>query len=167
MRLRIIFLVSTLSIFQISCATTYQKDSFTGGYDETQLSGNMWRVGFKGNAFTGTTKNQDFLMYRNAELTKEKGYKYFLVKSESSDVETSIHTTQGYYDFVTKSQTGGTIQTYNKPSSQNTIIMFKEKPQSAYMVYEPEIIINSIKAKYPSDFKDKHENFSIKDLSPF
>ena len=155
MLLRVMFLILILSILQIGCATTYQKDGFTGGYDETQLSENMWRVGFSGNAYTGTTRTQDFLMYRNAELTKEKGYKYVLVKSDASDVKTSMHTTPGYYDFVTKSQTGGPTQIYNKPSSQNTIIMFKKKPQNAYVVYEPEIIINSIKEKYPSDFKDK------------
>lgn len=71
------------------------------------------------------------------------------------------------YDFVTNSQQGGTVNVYNKPVVQNTIIMFKEKPQNAYVVYEPDIIINSIKAKYPSDFKGEQEKFSIKSLSPF
>ena len=90
-----------------------------------------------------------------------------MIKSESSDIETSIHTDSGYYDFVTNSQQGGTVNVYNKPVAQNTIIMFKEKPQNAYVVYEPDIIINSIKAKYPSDFKGEQEKVSIKSLSPF
>ncbi len=125
MKARVLFLVLILIVLHTGCATTYQKDGFTGGYDETQLSENVWRVGFKGNAYTNMTKTQDFLMYKNAELTKEKGYRFFWLKVIPSDVETSMHTTQGYYDFVTKSYTGGSIQTHNKPSSQNIIIMFK------------------------------------------
>jgi hypothetical protein len=167
MRSIIKLLLPILIVLQIGCATTYHKGGFMGGYDETQLSENVWKVGFKGNMYTDMTKTQDFLMYRNAELTKEKGFRYFGVKSESSDVETSISSTQGYLDPISNMYSGGTIDTEHRPRSQNTIIMFKEKPQNTYVVYDPEIIINSIKIKYPSDFQGDQGKFNIKQLLAF
>jgi hypothetical protein len=155
MKLKVLFSVLILIVLQIGCATTYQKDGFTGGFTEIQLSENVWRISFRGNAFTGSEKTQDFLMLRNAEITIEKGYKYFVIKTESTEIDTSIHTTPGHFNFVTNSQTGGTMNVYNKPRSQNIIILFKEKPQNLGILYDPEIIINSIKTKYHGDFQGK------------
>jgi hypothetical protein len=36
----------------VGCATGYQAQGFTGGFDETQLSPNVYRVTFKGNGYT-------------------------------------------------------------------------------------------------------------------
>jgi len=36
------------------CATTYQPQSFTGGFSETQLAENIFQVLFNGNAYTAS-----------------------------------------------------------------------------------------------------------------
>jgi hypothetical protein len=35
-------------ILLTSCATTYQKQGFTGGFSETQLGENIFQISFKG-----------------------------------------------------------------------------------------------------------------------
>ena len=165
MKLRILFPILFLIVFYIGCATGYHKSGFTGGFDETQLSKNVWKINFSGNAFTRQIRTQDYLMLRNAELTKENGYKYFSVIKEKSEIQTSIYsssptsTTFGNYGngsfYSTTQQSGGGITTLEKPSSENTIIMLNEKPNNSSIIYDPEFLINSIKGKYPEEFGDK------------
>ena len=77
MKLRILFPILFLIVLHIGCATGYQKEGFGGGFNETQLSKNVWRIHFRGNAFIRKDKTQDFLMLRNAELTKKMGINIF------------------------------------------------------------------------------------------
>jgi hypothetical protein len=149
-------LFCVIFIFQMGCATTYQKDSFTGGFSETQLSENVWRVHFKGNAKTSMERATDFCLLRSAELTIENGFNYFSLVDEKSDTKTGVITTPmtaqtSAYGYTTFS--GGQTFAYRKPRIQNTVFMLKEKPDSAGMVYEAIFIIQSIQNKYPGEFQ--------------
>ena len=74
------FIISIINGFLfISCATMYQPQSVTGGYSETQLDKNMFRVRFNGNGYTSSARSSDFCLLRSAELCKENGYKYFII----------------------------------------------------------------------------------------
>ena len=77
-------MVLAIGVFIGGCATSYQKDGFTGGFSETQMSENVWRVHFKGDGFTSMEKATDFCLLRSAELTVENGYKYFSLMEENS-----------------------------------------------------------------------------------
>ena len=74
---------------------------------------------------------------------------------EKSGLETEIYHSTPLRAINTLESEFGEITMYKKPSSQNTIIMFNDKPQNSGIIYEPEFIINSIKAKYPREFGDK------------
>ncbi|MBU0478864.1 hypothetical protein KKC91_09900 [bacterium] len=148
-------------IFLQGCATVYQPSGFGGGYSETQLDENMFKVSFRGNGYTSRERASDFALMRSAELTLNNGYKYFVIidsgsySSNSTYTTPTRHTTSGrvntygnmaYFNSKTKTRGG---QTYNisKPSSSNTIVCFKEKPQVEFS-YNAEFTYESISKKY-------------------
>ena len=154
-----IFCFLMLMIVWSGCATSYQKDSFTGGFSETQLSENVWIVNFRGNGFTRKERTVDLSLLRSAELTIENGFNYFLIGGSSTDVSTNTFTTpqqsystgtiQGYGNYATYQGNtqyyGGQTITVRKPTTSNTITMFKEKIPNAF---DAKFIIKSIKGKY-------------------
>ncbi len=144
------------------CATAYQKQGFTGGFSETQLGENIFRVTFKGNAYTSRERVSDFTLLRSAELALENGFKYFIIVDSEKYTKTGTYTTPttsyttgsaygtGSYAYgsATTTTTGGQTYFYSKPRSSNTIIGFKEKPKIDGLVYDAEFIVKSIKGKY-------------------
>lgn len=150
----IILIIFTLLIY--GCATTYQKHSFTGGYDETQLDANVFKVTFNGNGYTSRQRTTDFVLLRSAELTLENGYSYFII-IDSSQYSTNVsHTTPttthgsittiGNTGNFSATTYGGHTYNISKPSSANTIILFKEKPEG--FSYNAGFISNSLQNKY-------------------
>jgi len=153
-----LFLVLIALIFFIGCATSYQKNGFSGGFSETQLSENIWKVHFKGNAQTTMERATDFCLLRSAELTLENGYKYLAILDESSDTKSSNFTTpqKAYTDpYGHTTFTGGQTFTANKPRTQNTVIMLREKSEYSGIVYEAEFLVSSLREKYSSEFQKK------------
>jgi hypothetical protein len=153
-----ILLALALGIFFSGCATSYQKDSFSGGFSETQLSENVWKVHFRGNGKTTMERATDFCLLRSAELTLENGYQYFAIINEDSSTKSSTFTSPqtaytNAYGYTTFS--GGQTFTANKPRTQNTILMFKEKTDKAGMVYEAQFIVQSLRGKYSREFQNK------------
>ena len=156
-----IIIISVAMLFLQGCATSYQSDSFTGGYSETQLDENVFKVSFRGNGYTRRDRVSDFTLLRSAELAIQNGFNYFVVIDANSYTSTSTHTTPtttnttasaygtGNYAYgnATSTTTGG--QTYNisKPSSSNTIVCFKEKPSSGFS-YSSNFIYKSLTEKY-------------------
>ena len=149
------------SIFLSGCATTYQSSGFSGGYSETQLDENVFKVAFRGNGYTGREKVADFTLLRSAELSLQNGYKYFVVIDANSYTSNSTHTTpttsnttanvygSGNYAYGNARTTTYGGQTYNisKPSSSNTIVCFKEKPENTFS-YNAGFIYKNITKKY-------------------
>ena len=141
-----------------SCSTRYKADGFTGGYEELQLSENMFTVSFRGNGYTRKQRAIDFCLLRCAEITENHGYKYFTIVDQRNDIENSSYTTPS------SSVTTGTVnsygginayttnyggQTYNisRPSASNTILCYKEKPRQG-IAYNTDFLIKSISEKY-------------------
>jgi len=76
-----------------ACATPYQSKGYTGGFSETQLDVNVFRVNFNGNAYTSGERAVDFTLLRSAELAREHGYHYFIVVQHSAGYSYSTRTT--------------------------------------------------------------------------
>ena len=73
-------IVVCLALLVVGCATSYQRVSaftLTGGYYDEELPTGEYKVGFGGNGYTSTTTAMDYTLLRCAELTIEKGKKYF------------------------------------------------------------------------------------------
>jgi len=148
-------------ILQGCTPTSYQKTGLTGGYSDTQLDENIFHVSFNGNGFTSRERAVDFTLLRSAELTIKNGFEYFAVIDANSYTSHSTYTTpttsqttgsahvSGNYVYgsATTTTTGGQTYEISKPSSSNTIMCFKEKPE-AFFTYSAKFIYRSIRQKY-------------------
>ena len=160
-----LFLLSAFVLFITGCATTYQPNSFTGGFSETRLGENVFRVTFQGNGYTGKNKVADFTLLRSAELALEHGFRYFIIaKSGKGDyfsaytTPTTSHTTgsayksgSSVYGNATTNTYGGQTYIISAPSANNTIVLYKEKPKINGLVYDASFLKKSIKQKYGLD----------------
>lgn len=63
-------------------ATPYQplnvNNAEAGGYRDTRLNADHWRVAFSGNSVTSRETVERYLLYRAAELTVSQGFDWFL-----------------------------------------------------------------------------------------
>ena len=144
------------------CATAYQQKGFSGGFDETQLDTNVWRVSFRGNGYTKGERAEDFALLRSAELTLANGFTHFAFAESRTGSEVSTYTapTTSYttgsanivgnnvYGNATTSTRGGGTTFIHRPSAVNTVVMFKGKPDSSNMMYDANFVCTSVGKKY-------------------
>jgi hypothetical protein len=74
MRLLIVLIIG---ISLAGCATSYGKIGFSGGYKDTQVAADVYRITFSANGFATSETAQTYWLYRAAELTLEKGFDGF------------------------------------------------------------------------------------------
>jgi len=152
MRLLLIGLVTFLS----GCATDYGANGFGGGYSETQLDKNVWRVNFNGNGWTPGEKASDFALLRAAELTLSHGYRFFVVVGAADRASVAASTTPTYtrghvdgYGNMRMTTTGGDVDVIEKPGRELTIMGFAERPENAQtLVYDARFVADSISKRY-------------------
>ncbi|HZF20493.1 MAG TPA: hypothetical protein VE008_12405 [Burkholderiales bacterium] len=154
-----------LSALLAACATSYQHSGFGGGYSETQLGENIFQVSFRGNGYTQGERASDFALLRSAEVTTQNGFRYFTVVESAKDSSLSTYTTPtqsyttgsvyGYgntaYGSATTTTYGGQTYIIRKPSTTNTIVCFKDKPETAGLVFDAEFVKKSLRQKYGLD----------------
>ena len=148
----------------LGCATPYQPRSFRGGFSDTQLAPDLFRVYFKGNGHTSMERAQDLVLLRAAELAEEHGFSCFAVVDESSSTSAHAITTEGQsYTSGSAFATGSTAtysghttyypgQTYvvYKPLSGLVIKCFVVKPEGVY-TFDVAFLKQSLKQKYKLD----------------
>jgi hypothetical protein len=144
------------------CATAYQPQGLSGGFTETQLDTNVWRVAFKGNGYTHGERAEDFAILRSAELTLANGFSHFAFAESKTANEVSSYTAPTTtYTTANASAYGNTVrgtaitQTYgggttfiSKPSAKNVVVMFNGKPDTGGLVFDAQFICNSMGQKY-------------------
>ena len=60
-----------------------------GGYGETKVNDDLWRVTFSGNSLTSRETVERYLLYRAAELTVNQGYDWFFDNHRATDKKTT------------------------------------------------------------------------------
>lgn len=153
---RFIILATILSQLYGCSATPYQKFGSRGGYTDAQLSENIFKVSFHGNARTHRERATDFALLRSAEIAEAHGFRYFsIIDKNSYTTQRSVvipgeYETRGTFSGNTYSgtttYTGSNIR-LSLPSTANTIICFNEKPEGFY-TYSTTYVIKGIKGKY-------------------
>jgi len=63
----------------------------TGGYSETHIEDDRWRVSFKGNDETSRGVVETYMLYRAAELTLAQGYDWFEAAQRHTDTHTQAY----------------------------------------------------------------------------
>ena len=145
------YLLFLLSLSLFGCSTPYQSTGVAGGFSETQLDKNVFRVAFVGNGYTRPTQVEDFALLRSAELTLKNGFRYFAILNEKSGKDISTYTSPSYSTVSSTGKIttwGGDTDFISKPSSTMTIVCFGEKPSTSSLVYDADFIYKSIGGKY-------------------
>ena len=74
-------------------ATPYQPATDGQGYAEQALERDRYRVTFVGNSLTSRETVENYLLYRAAEVTLEKGYDHFVIVEKDTERNTIYHST--------------------------------------------------------------------------
>jgi hypothetical protein len=155
-------IMTALLLCSCSSGTPYQSRGLRGGYSETQLGENIFRVSFRGNGYTDHEKSADFCLLRAAEVTLENGFRFFIIKNgENGSTYSAMTMPTTSYTTGTVSGNGNsatfnaTITTHSgktmlvaKPKSNCTILCYEEKPKNIDPVFDAKFVANSIRKKY-------------------
>ncbi len=151
----------TIVLMISGCATPYTSNGLLGGFSETQLAPDIFRVSFQGNGFTSIDKTKDFGLLRAAELTISNGYSYFAIidsteEARSLTIQTPVTadtrgtitpTSYGASYQATTTYSGGDNYSYILPKSGIMIVLLHQKPAGAF-AFDANFLISSLKSKY-------------------
>ncbi len=86
--------MAALTLFACETIPTYHPAGSLGdsGFSDQKISDNQYRVTFQGDASTPRHKVEDYLLFRAAELTQEKGDDYFVVIDKETSEKTTVRT---------------------------------------------------------------------------
>ncbi len=158
-----------------SCATPYQKESWSGGYSDFQLNEKVFKISYRGNGTIGSTTVYQYFLRRCAEVTIENGYLYFIIENEQNQTSHSqIQIGQGTaHTNATVSQFGNSSYAYQgttsytppqtmdvpKHSREGTIVVFKEGEQP-YNAINAKHILKKLNIDDESTEKDEQVYYS-------
>jgi hypothetical protein len=131
-----LFVLTLVSLALSGCATKYQDMGFTGGVAAEQITADTFRIVARGNAYTGGTRIQDFVLLKAAETTKSVGATHFIITasqhaSRQSAIVTSATaqtTSAGGSAFTTFTPSG--VHSYVKPGQDAYVRVLKLAPGS-------------------------------------
>lgn len=96
-----------------ACATSYQSNGLTGGFEDTELSPGYYRITFRGNGVTSREKVNEFALLRASDLMLSRGCKSFQVLNGKDTVNTS------YVDFPRTTSTNANVYAYGNYATAN------------------------------------------------
>lgn len=155
-------IAASVVLLLAACATPYQPQSLSGGFTETQLDKNVFRVSFKGNGYTNADRAEEMALLRSADLTLRNGFTHFVIVDGKSRADFGTYTTpiqstttgsasvygNTAYGRTTTTTTGGQSFLITRPSTTNTIMCFDGKPEINGLVYDAQFVYNSLAQKY-------------------
>ena len=157
----VVLLVSILSVMS-GCATGYHASGVGGGYSETVLGENVFRVSFRGNGYSSSERVADLSLLRCADLCLEHGFGFFALVDGSDSETVSTYSTPSHAS-TTGTVTGvgntaylsaettvrpGRTYIFVKPQRTNTIVCFKEKSKTTGVILDATFVSSSIRGKY-------------------
>lgn len=98
-----------------ACATGYQAKGLSGGFSEVRRTDFIYQVRFEGNGYTTPQRAEDLALLRAAELTLEKGFRFFTLLDESTRVDRTTSTT------ATQSSTQGRIDAFGNYRARTSV----------------------------------------------
>jgi hypothetical protein len=156
-----LILTAALALITASCATPYQSKGFVGGYSDTALAPDVYRISFRGNRYTSKDRAQDFALLRAADLTLSHGYRYFCIVNETEGGRHGLINTPGYsyttgnayalgnmvYGSAHTTYVPGVSIPVFKPESGLLIQCFRERPPGAFAL-DASFVARSVREKY-------------------
>ena len=96
---------------------------------------------------------ENHALLRSADITLQNGFAFFLIESSSSKTKNSnvsmpsTSTTTFVGNTAYTSNNGGSNIAVSKPRVTHTITMYKEKPDAQSVVYDAELLCDSLAKK--------------------
>lgn len=143
-----IIVLMTGALLLAGCATSYKPAGINGGYSDIQLNVDMYKVSFKGNDATSLDRVQNFLLRRCAELTLQKGYKYFVILER--DVKDDTHSiTQ-----PTTISASGFSNSLSTSNNYQALLSIKPGTTNTFHNYNDTVVIKMLLSneKYPTAY---------------
>ena len=139
----VLYSIAFLIIITGCVATPYkEREGYYGGYSSTQLQKNVFRVHFKGNAYTTQNRTKDLALLRAAEITTENGYKYFHVLNRKHPLKLKRGTNY-YSDNNLDTNLIGNTSSY----SEIFIECYNKEPKKKF-VFDAKELEKRLKKKY-------------------
>ena len=157
-------LAAILGLAGCATDTPYQPaDNYGRGFSEQKLEGNRYRVTFEGNSLTDLETVGNYLLFRAAEVTVQRGFDYFVVADRNIDEKTYTryyysgfghpfgfyHTGFGYHDrhgFYGGAYGDGYARERTSYKAMADIVMFSgDKPASDAAAYDARDIMNNLR----------------------
>lgn len=105
------------------CSTKYQEMGFSGGVAAQHITADTFRIVARGNAYTGSTTVQDYVLLKAAETTKAAGATHFILVSAADAARVS-------YDVTAPTKYGpGSVDSVIKPGQDAYIRILKPGQQ--------------------------------------
>lgn len=92
-RFQVALVLGALALAGCAHPTPYQAATNGQGYAEQALEQDRVRVSFAGNTLTPRETVENYLLYRAAELTQQRGYDHFIVAERSIERSTTYRST--------------------------------------------------------------------------
>lgn len=164
------FVLVSLALIS-GCASPYKSIGIGGGYDETMLSPNMFRVSFRGNGYTSMERAKDYALLRSSDIAINYGFSHFIITEDESyakrmSVYVPGNTTVSYkgtsnaqyqgsgsYKIATRgtavsSTSPGYSYDITKPKAVFIVVAFKDADSAPDGAFDAVFLRNSLRNKY-------------------
>jgi hypothetical protein len=131
------------------------------GYSEQSIEGDRYRVTFSGNSATPRETVENYLLYRAAEVTLERGHQHFVVVKMDTERSTSYH--GSYNDFGPPFGFYGYRSYYDRPWGFGGYSSLDARPIDRYSAYANIVMRDGAKPDNPDAYD---ANDVIKRLGP-
>jgi hypothetical protein len=121
---RLVVVCCVASVLGCSSATGYRPLDAGGGYEDTRLQRNVFRVIFRANTVTPASRARDYALLRAAEIALQHGYRYFSADERS------------------------TVDQYRSRVMDLVVVCYAMRPKRGIAVHDAESICRSISAEY-------------------
>jgi len=133
MRLSSLLLVRVFLLFALcGCAATYHADTLNGGYRETRLDTNVFRITYQGDIRQKQADTDEMALLRSAEVAQQNGFAYFTSSGPAA----------------TGSAASLATNVVSTPASTVTIACYATRPDTPGLVYEAAQVIATLGPKY-------------------
>ncbi|MFI4935267.1 MAG: CC0125/CC1285 family lipoprotein [Caulobacterales bacterium] len=121
------------ALLLLGCATSYAPESLIGGYSESRVSSNVWRITFSGNGYTSQETVQTYWLYHCAAVALREGFDGFRILTPVKLTELEERLGEGQPRVIRARASGGGFvyipiyipSAVDKPSLSGEIVLLK------------------------------------------
>jgi len=119
------------------CATSYQPESFTSGFSGYMTAPDEAVVTFRGNGYTSPERVVEMTALRCAEVTLQRGYRYFVATGASDISRNFSFTTPGY----ATTHAYGTVSGFGNYGTVSGNAYTTVSPPQTFNIYKPAVMV--------------------------